>query len=110
MTATKLAIGKTADFSAELGMCIKAEGKQIAVFFVPDTEQQWFAIDNYNPQNQRMVLSRGLVGDEEGIPFVACPLHKYRYSLKDGNCLTDEQYSIQTYAVSIENDEVFIQV
>ncbi len=110
MTSTKINVGTTADFSAELGTCIQAEDQQIALFFIPNSEQQWFAISNYNPQNQRMVLSRGIIGSEDGTPFVACPLHKYRYALTDGRCLTDETYEVPTYEVSIEGENVFVSL
>ena len=108
MTSTKIHVGTTADFPAELGVCVQAEDQQIALFFIPHLEPQWFAISNYNPQNQRMVLSRGIIGSEDGIPFVACPLHKYRYALTDGHCLTDESYQVPSYEVSIENEKVFV--
>lgn len=108
MTLTKTRIGSVSDFPSYLGICVKVEDKQIAVYYLPETEQQWFAIDNYNPQNRRMVLSRGIIGDTEGTPFVACPLHKYRYALTDGSCLTDEQYSVSTYPVVVEGDEVYL--
>jgi len=110
MTATKELIGSLSDFPAELGMCCKVGEKQVAVFFLPKTEEKWFAIDNFNPQNERMVLSRGIIGSQEGIPFVACPLHKYKYALTDGKCLTDEQYSVSTHEVTVEGDEVFLLV
>jgi len=110
MTSTKTQVGTTADFQPELGVCVKIEGKQIAVYYIPSTDQQWFAIDNFNPQNQRMVLSRGIIGSDEGIPFVACPLHKYRYALTDGKCLTDDTYQVSTYVVSVEGENVYITV
>ena len=108
MTLTKTSLGPLSDFTAELGSCVKVEGKQIAIFYLPETEQTWFAIDNFNPQNERMVLSRGIVGDSDGVPFVACPLHKYRYSLIDGSCLTDDSYSVNTYELCVEDEELHI--
>jgi len=108
MTSTKVQVGTKSDFPADLGNCVQIDGKQIAVYFLPGTEQQWFAIDNFNPQNQRMVLSRGIIGSQDDIPFVACPLHKYRYSLVDGSCLTDETYKVSVYQVSVEGDNIFV--
>lgn len=108
MTTSKVEVGKLSDFLPELGLCAKVCDAQIAIFHLPQTEQEWFAIDNYNPQNKSMVLSRGLIGDQDGVPYVACPLHKYRYSLSDGSCLTDEQYSIKTHTVIIEGDKVYV--
>ena len=110
MTTTPVSIGNVADFRPHLGICVKVSGRQIAVFYLPDTQQQWFAIDNFNPQNQRMVLSRGITGDQDGEPFVACPLHRYRYSLIDGKCLTDETYKVSTYLVELDNGTVILSV
>ena len=108
MELTKINLGQATEFTPELGACVKVGDKQVAVFYLPNTEQQWFAVDNYNPQNERVVLSRGIVGDQDGTPYVACPLHKYRYSLLDGSCLTDEQYSISCYKVELEDGNVIL--
>lgn len=108
ITETKwIAVGDMALFPPHLGSCVKVNGKQIAVFQLP-TEKRWYAVQNYNPQNQRMVLSRGLTGDENGTPIVICPLHKYRYSLEDGSCLTDESYSLEVFAVKEEDGEIYV--
>lgn len=107
-TVPKIRVGTTTDFPANLGICVKVAGTQIAIFYIPSSEQQWFAIDNFNPQNERMVLSRGIIGDSEGTHFVACPLHKYRFALTSGACLTDEQFTVNTYPITIEGDEVSV--
>jgi len=108
MTVTPVKVGTISDFSPQLGECVKVGSEQVAVFYLPTTEKKWFAISNLNPQNNRTVLSRGIVGEQEGIPYVACPLHKYRYSFVDGACLTDEQYSVKVYSVTIDGDDVLI--
>jgi len=66
-------------------------------------------VQNYNPQNQRMVLSRGIIGDQEGTPIIICPLHKYRYSLLNGECFTDEQFSLQVFEVKEEGGALWVQ-
>lgn len=110
MSNSRINIGEAVDYSPELGACVQAGEKQIAVFYLPNTKQQWFAVDNLNPQNDRTVLSRGIVGSEGATPYVACPLHKYRYSLVDGSCLTDEQYSIDHYQIEEVEGNVFLSV
>jgi len=100
-------IGSAADFPINLGSCVLVDDTQIAVFQL-NTDKRWYAVQNLNPQNQRTVLSRGLIGDAEGTPIVACPLHKYRYSLEDGSCLTDEQFQLQTFEVKEENGELLL--
>ena len=46
-----------------------------------------------------MVLSRGLIGDKAGIPFIASPLYKQRFDLRTGACLDDPAVSVSVYAV-----------
>ena len=101
-------IGPLSNYPLNLGSCVKVGGKQIAIFNLP-TEQKWYAVQNFNPQNQRMVLSRGLTGDEMGVPIVICPLHKYRYSLVSGECLTDSAYSLETFPIKIDGDTLMIE-
>jgi nitrite reductase (NADH) small subunit len=55
-----------------------------------------------------MVLSRGMIGSMDDIAKIACPLHKKTFSLVDGSNLNGEEYSIATYPVKIEGDEVFV--
>ncbi|MFC5049327.1 nitrite reductase small subunit NirD [Rubritalea spongiae] len=105
LTWTK--IGPTSNFPEHLGSCVKVNGTQIAIFNIP-TEQKWYAVQNFNPQNQRMVLSRGLTGDADGEPIVICPLHKYRYSLISGECLTDSAYKLDTYPIREEEGELLV--
>ena len=55
-----------------------------------------------------MVLSRGLLGDDEGIPKVACPLHKRTFSLETGKNLQGIEADIATYPVKVENGYVYV--
>ena len=104
-------IGSLNEFPEDLGSCVKLADEQIAVFRIAtNTEsEEWYAIQNFNPINRRMVLSRGIVGStEEHGPKVACPLHKHNFSLKDGTFLDDDSIALKTYPVKIEGNEVFI--
>ncbi|MGJ8673344.1 nitrite reductase small subunit NirD [Rubritalea sp.] len=106
--STQINVGAVSNFPQDLGSCVKINGKQIAVFNLP-TEQKWYAVQNFNPQNQRMVLSRGLTGDADGEPIVICPLHKHRYSLVTGECLTDSAYSLETFPIKEVDGELLIE-
>ena len=108
MTMNWTNIGSVDDYPTEFGSCVKVGDAQVAVFHLP-TEQKWYAVQNFNPQNERMVLSRGILGDQEGTPIITCPLHKYRYSLETGECFTDEQYRLKVYAVKEEDGELFVR-
>ena len=104
-------IGATDDFPTDIGSCVKINDSQIAVFNIATIHgNQWYAVQNLNPFNQRMVLSRGIVGCTEHGPKVACPLHKQNFSLKDGQHLGDEEASLQTYPIKVEGNEVFLKV
>jgi hypothetical protein len=56
------------------------------------------------------VLSRGIVGDEAGVPKVACPLHKKTFSLATGESLQSEEYHIRTFPVRVDGDEVYLEL
>lgn len=100
-------VGKTNDFPQNGGACIKYKTKQIAVFNF-SRDSQWYACQNLCPHKLEMVLSRGMTGDKEGIPKVACPLHKKTFSLEDGNNLNGEDYKIAVYPVKISAENVYI--
>ena len=55
-----------------------------------------------------MVLSRGMIGDQGGVPKVACPMHKKTFSLKSGENLNGDLEPIATYPVKIEDGFVYI--
>jgi len=55
-----------------------------------------------------MVLSRGMLGDDKGIPKIACPLHKKTFSLETGENLNGDLDAIATYPVKIEEENVYI--
>jgi nitrite reductase/ring-hydroxylating ferredoxin subunit len=57
-----------------------------------------------------MVLSRGIIGDTAGIPKVTCPMHKKSFSLKNGRGLGENIYSIQTFQVKVEGDDLLVQL
>ena len=100
-------VGKTEDFPEDGGACIKYKNKQIAVYNFR-RKASWYACQNLCPHKLEMVLSRGMIGDTEGIPKVACPMHKKTFSLEDGSNLNGEDYSIAVYPVKVENGTVYV--
>lgn len=100
-------VAPVSSFPKDGGLCMKHQGKQIAVFSF-DRKKRWFACQNLCPHKLEMVLSRGLLGDHEGIPKVACPLHKKTFSLETGENLNGDLSAIAVYPVKIENDTVFV--
>ena len=103
-------VGDAANFPLELGVCIQRESTQIAVFKLSESGE-WYATQNLCPHEQRMVLSRGLTGDSQGEPKIACPLHKRSFSLQSGECLNDQSLScIKTYPIKEVDGKVLVQV
>ncbi len=99
--------GKTSDFPAEGGGCIKYKNKQIAVINFT-RRNEWYACQNVCPHKMEMVLSRGMIGSADEIPKIACPMHKKTFSLTDGANLNGEEYSIAIYPVKVVDGEVFV--
>ena len=98
------------DIPANSSRCVEINGKQIAIFNYT-LANQWFATDNQCPHWQENVLSRGLLGADDQ-PYVACPLHKRKFSLHTGQCLndSDESMKILCYDIKIEGEKVYIAI
>ena len=99
----------TSDVPQSSGACVLLEGEQIAIFNFTATDK-WYATQNLCPHKMQMALSRGMIGDLNSEPKVACPFHKKNFSLATGECLTGEDYKIKTYEVKVENDLVYVLV
>jgi nitrite reductase (NADH) small subunit len=94
-------------FPKDGGACVKYKDLQIAVFNF-ERLNTWYASQNLSPEKQEMVLSRGMIGDHNGTPMVACPLHKKTFSLETGENLNGDLEPIAIYPVKIENNIVYI--
>lgn len=97
------------DLQPDSGICALVENKQVAIFYMPKDEAI-FAINNYDPFGNANVLSRGLIGDIDGKPMVASPLHKQHFNLQTGVCLEDENVTIEAYAIRIEKGRVEVSL
>lgn len=89
------------------GACIKYKDKQIAVFNFT-RENTWYACQNLCPHKMEMVLSRGMLGEDNLEPKIACPLHKNTFSLKTGENINGTLDAIATYPVKVEADIVYV--
>ena len=91
------------------GIAIRCGDTQIAIFHFA-SRGAWYATQNLCPHKREMVLARGIVGDDRGIPKVACPLHKNTYDLESGACLSGDVPPIATYPVRVDRGRVFVQL
>jgi len=98
---------KINQFPKNGGACVKYKDLQIAVFNF-ERINGWYACQNLSPEKEENVLSRGMIGDHNGVPKVACPLHKKTFSLESGENLNGDLDAIATYPVKIEGENVYI--
>ncbi|MCH2110032.1 MAG: nitrite reductase large subunit NirB [Polyangiaceae bacterium] len=93
---------KLSEIPEEGGTAVRYGKLQLAVFHLP-TEKKWYVTQNMCPHKRDMILARGLVGDQGGIPKVACPIHKKTFNLVTGDSLSDDDLKIATFRAREEN-------
>lgn len=100
-------ISDVKDFPVGTGINALVGEEQVAIFQYKKDE--WYAIQNLCPHENQMILSRGLVGDKNGVPKVACPAHKKNFNLKNGECMEEESCGdLKSYPVKVDGDKVYI--
>lgn len=101
-------VGAVADIPANSGVAARLGQQQIALFHLPASEAQIFALDNREPGSEANVLARGLVGDKEGEPIVISPLYKQRFRLCDGVSLDDTTLRVRVWPVNIIDGHIWV--
>ncbi|EKU81592.1 nitrite reductase (NADH) small subunit [Massilia sp. UYP32] len=96
------------DIVPDTGVCALLNGRQVAVFRVGADEPRVFAIDNYDPNSQAAVLSRGLVGSIGERIVVASPIYKQHFDLQSGECLEAPAHSVASYPARIDGGQVWV--
>ena len=102
-------VGSVADFPQDGGAAIKYGDVQIAVFNFT-SRGEWYACQNMCPHKNAFVLSRGILGSAGEEPKVACPLHKKPFSLRSGESLSGEDYSVKVFPIKVEGDKVLVKL
>lgn len=95
------------DIIPATGVCALVSNQQVAVFR-PGNDEQVYAISNIDPFFEASVLSRGLIAEHQGELWVASPLKKQRFRLRDGLCMEDEACSVAHFAVRVRDGNVEI--
>lgn len=94
------------DLVAQSGVVVWFEGRQVALFYLPEQDTPVFAIDNHDPRSGANVIGRGLIGHLKGQLVVAAPLYKQHFSLSDGRCIENPQQTLQVWPVRVLGDLV----
>lgn len=93
------------------GVCalltINGQQQQVAIYYLPDTEQKVFALGNWDPLGQANVMSRGILGNIGDELVVASPLYKQHFSLTSGKCLEDD-VNVPVFSIAIEGQSVVL--
>lgn len=92
----------------EGGVMALVRGEAVAVFRTHDDAV--FALSNYDPCSRASVLGSGIVGTRGDVAFVASPLHKQAFDLRNGRCLDDEAVRVPTYDVHVDEDGMVVVV
>ena len=107
--APSVVICRLDDLTPGRGAAVLVGVRQIAVFRLPNDELH--AIDHKDPFTGANVIARGLLGtDADGDWYVASPLHKQRFRLRDGVCLDAHDRRIGVHHVGVRDGDVVLTV
>ena len=90
----------------EGGVAALVHGEAVAVFRTHADEV--FALSNVDPVSRASVMSRGILGTRGETPFVAGPIYKQPWGLRDGVCLDDADLRVTTYDVTVEDGTIWV--
>ncbi|MDO8732203.1 MAG: nitrite reductase small subunit NirD [Actinomycetota bacterium] len=92
----------------ERGAACLVDGYQIALFRIEgDTV---LAVGNFDPFARANVISRGIVGTQEGRWFVASPMYKHRFDLRTGTCHDCAEVCLPVFPVRVDSGVVYVAV
>ena len=94
------------DILPNTGVCALVDGEQVAVFRVG--QHGLYAIDNFDPNADAYVLSRGLIGSLGERIVVASPIYKQHFDLRTGECLEAPEHSVRAWQVSLQHEHVLL--
>lgn len=98
----------TGDLIPNSGICALVQGKQLAIFYLPDETPPVYAVGNWDPIGKANVICRGIVGSIGEELVIASPLYKQHFSLTRGTCLEQPEHTLGSYAVDIIGDTVHL--
>lgn len=79
-----------------------ADGTEAALF---NLEGKFYAIENFCPHKGYPLADSKIDGS-----IAICPLHKWRFDVRDGHCSKKKGCSVETFPVSVEDGMIKIVV
>ncbi|UKA63372.1 nitrite reductase small subunit NirD [Arthrobacter sp. FW306-04-A] len=83
-------------------------GKQVALFRT--TPNEVLAVSQQDPATLSNVMARGIVGSRGSRPTIASPLHKEVYDLETGECFTNPELRLASYATRLVDGYIEVAV
>lgn len=96
------------DILPATGVCALLGNNEIAIFR-PHHDEQVYAMSNIDPFFEASVLSRGLICEHQNELWVASPLKKQHFRLRDGFCMEDESRSVAHFKARVIDGQVQIK-
>ncbi|MFJ4142804.1 nitrite reductase small subunit NirD [Pseudomonas sp. NPDC089734] len=98
------------DLVANSGVVAWLDGAQVALFYLPETDEgeKLYAIENRDPKSGANVIGRGLLGQMGGELVIASPLYKQHFRLRDGACVEYPEQQLEVWPVRLNGEQVEI--
>ena len=84
------------------------QGRQVALFRIAPDEV--FAVAQQDPATLANVMARGIIGSRGSRPTIASPLHKEVYDLETGECFTDPNLKLATFATRLVDGYIEVEL
>ncbi len=108
-TTTAVKVCRLDDLLPERGAGALVGEHRIALFRLAD--DRVLAVSQRDPFSGANVISRGIVGDTDGVPTVASPMYKQVWDLTTGACLDaggKDPVDLTSYPVEIVDGDVLV--
>lgn len=90
-------------FSANGVAVVEVKGKKICI---AKHQQEWYGFAFKCP-HAGGIMADGYI---DAVGNVVCPLHRYKFSLKNGRNTSGEGYYLKTYPVNISEEGIFLGI
>ena len=95
-------VGKVGEIPENTGKTVEVDGRLVAVFYA---DNQYHAIDDLCP-HAGASLGAGYVED----CVVLCPLHAWRFYIRDGTWCDNRRLKVDAFDVRIQEDDIQVSI